>query len=63
VLQYSCKNFEQKCQSRESHEFKCEITNKMKKVGNIDNDCDCENQCIVKKSEIKIIEDCDMSNK
>jgi hypothetical protein len=56
----SCKNFEQKCQL---HEFKCELTNKMKKVGNIDNDCDCENQCIVKKSEIKIIEDYDMSNK
>ena len=60
----SCKNFEQKCQL---HEFKCELTNKMKKMGNIDNDndcdCDCENQCIVKKSEIKIIEDYDMSKK
>lgn len=55
---YSCKNFEQKCQSRE---FKCEITNKTKKAGNVD--CNCENKCIVKKSEIKIIEDCDISKK
>lgn len=55
---YSCKNFEQKCQPRE---FKCEITNKEKKAGDVD--CNCENKCIVKKSEIKIIEDSDMSNK
>ena len=58
---YSCKNFEHKYESHESLEFKCEITNKAKKVGDVD--CNCENKCIVKKSEIKIIEDCDMSNK
>ena len=62
---YSCKNFEQRHDSRDSYGFKCEITNKVKKVGNIDNDndCDCVNKCIVTKSEIKIIEDSIMSNK
>ena len=55
---YSCKNFEEK---RDVCDFKCEITNKVKRVGNID--CNCENKCIVKKSEIKIIEDSSMMNK
>lgn len=35
--------------------FKCELTNKPKRRGNID--CNCEKMCDVKKSEIKIIED------
>ena len=35
--------------------FKCELTNKLKRRGNID--CNCEKICDVKKSEIKIIED------
>ena len=55
---YSCKNFEQK---HDSHGFKCEITNKEKRVGNID--CNCENKCIITKSEIKIIEDSSTFNK
>jgi hypothetical protein len=55
---YSCKIFEQKNDSRE---FKCEITNKVKNNGSLD--CSCENKCIVTKSEIKIIEDSDISNK
>ena len=55
---YSCKKFEQ---NYDSHEFKCEITNKVKKVGNVD--CNCVNKCIVTKSEIKIIEDFGLSNK
>jgi hypothetical protein len=35
--------------------FKCELTNKQKRAGNID--CNCEKICDVNKSEIKIIED------
>ena len=35
--------------------FKCELTNKPKRMGNID--CNCDKICDVKKSEIKIIED------
>jgi hypothetical protein len=55
---YSCKNFEQKY---DDCGFKCEITTKMKRVGDVD--CNCENNCIVKKSEIKVIEDSSMLNK
>lgn len=35
--------------------FKCELTNKPKRTGN--RDCNCEKMCDVNKSEIKIIED------
>ena len=53
---YSCKNLE-----HDEKGFKCEITNKAKRAGDVD--CNCENKCIVKNSEIKIIEDYAISNK
>ena len=40
----TCKNFE-----KDNNTFKCEITNKPKKAGNVD--CNCELSCMVKKSE------------
>lgn len=40
----TCKNFE-----KDNNTFKCEITNKPKRVGDVD--CNCELSCMVKKSE------------
>ena len=41
----TCKKFE-----KDSNTFKCEITNKPKRAGDVD--CNCELSCMVKKSEM-----------
>lgn len=41
----TCKNFD-----KDNNTFKCEITNKPKRAGDVD--CNCELSCMVKKSEM-----------
>lgn len=50
---YTCKKLEPKGYIEKL--FKCEITNKLKRPGT--EDCNCELNCMVKKSETQIIHD------
>lgn len=53
---YTCKKLEPiKADKYVEQLFKCEITNKLKKIGT--EDCKCEFTCIAKKSETMIIHD------
>lgn len=53
---YTCKNLEPTVVHKCIEElFKCEITNKPKKPGT--EDCNCEFMCMAKKSEVQIIHD------
>jgi hypothetical protein len=53
---YSCKKLEPiKAEKYIEELFKCEITNKPKRMGT--EDCKCEFTCMVKKSETMIIHD------
>jgi hypothetical protein len=53
---YTCKNLEPTKVHKYIEElFKCEITNKPKKPGS--EDCNCEFTCMIKKSETQLIHD------
>lgn len=53
---YTCKNLEPtKIHKYIEELFNCEITNKPKKLGS--EDCNCEFTCMIKKSETQIIHD------
>jgi len=52
---YKCDCVEYCKKNNNEHIFKCELTNKPKRPGNID--CDCNLSCIVNKSETMNIHD------